>query len=302
MRKTIFETEVSFYNSVREPAGEARRLASLLLSKNKKWRTRVEAVRNETDPEKRKELKQSLPAFTVSGLFNGRKELQAHSGYICIDIDAKDNDGVTNFEELKSLICQVPCVEYCGQSVGGAGYFCIIPIADPDKHGLYFQSLRHNFKRCGLTIDRQCGNINRMRFVSYDPAPYINTAAEVYDYILPVRGDKTRNAGEVTDEVTQRFVSALGEIDESHTDITGNYGQWFEILCSIAGAFGDDGREYAHRVSQWAGSYTAVETDKVYDECLRHGGYGYSLGTFYYYAKKEIGRNDFLELLEQDKL
>ena len=296
MNKTIFETNVSFYKSVHEATGETRLLSSLLLSK--KWRAQVEAVRNEADPERRKKLKQALPAFTVSGVFNGRKELQAHSGFMCIDIDAKDNENVKDFAELKNLIAKLSCVAYCGLSVSGAGYFCIIPIKDPDKHGKYFRSLQYNFKRCGITIDGQCGNINRMRFASFDPSPYVNTGATVYDYVLPVRKVESRKAGAVDDDEVKHICEVLEELEENRTDITGNYGQWFEILCSIAATFGEDGREYAHRVSRQAESYTFEETESKYTDILKHGGYGYSIGTFYHYAGQYSAKMDFKDFMK----
>ena len=294
MKKTIFDTKVSFYSSVREAKGEPRPLSSLLLSK--RWRARVEAVRAEADPERRKELKQALPAFSVSGIFGGRRELEAHSHYICIDIDAKDNEGVRGFSKLKGLISKLPCVEYCGLSVSGAGYFCIIPIADPDKHHAYFGSLQHDFKRCGIIIDGQCGNVNRMRFVSFDPSPYVNTGAAVYDYVLPEREKESQKAGGTggtLEAEAKRMRAALDAIAESHTDITGGYGEWFEILCSIAATFGEEGREFAHRVSREADCYTFEETERKYTDILRHKGYGYSLGTFYHYARRHSAKMDF---------
>lgn len=257
----------------------------------------MEAVRSVADHRERKKMKErTLPAFSVSGIFSGRRELEAHSHYICIDIDAKDNEGVKDFDKLKDIISQVPCVEYCGLSASGAGYFCIIPIADPDKHGAYFRSLQHNFKRCGLIIDDGCGDITRLRYVSFDPSPYVNTGATVYDYVLPDRKADSRKADgtPITLEAEARQIcAALDAINESHTDITGSYHEWFKILCSIAATFGEDGREYAHRVSQEAECYTFEETERKYTDILKHKGYSYNLGTFYYYFRRYSAQMDF---------
>lgn len=80
-----------------------------------------------------KEAKQNLPTYAVSGLFTGATAgtLKQHSGLICIDIDKKDNPDLTNFDRIKELIREIPYVAYCGHSVGGDGYFAIIPISNP---------------------------------------------------------------------------------------------------------------------------------------------------------------------------
>lgn len=257
----------------------------------------VEKVRAEADPARRKELKQHLPAFMPSGVFTKKTAdgLREHSGFICIDIDAKDNAGVKDFDRLKEYVCQIPQVAYCGLSVGGAGFFCIMPIADPAKHRDYFRAIERDFKECGITIDRQCYNVNRLRFVSYDPAPYINTAAKVYDYIWPIKDYSAAQVlgREITgDEAKGKFAAVLREVEATKIDITGNYGQWFEILCAIASTFGERGREYAHAVSKQADCYDPGETERQYSEILKRN-YGYSIGTFFYYAKKEIGKHDF---------
>ena len=297
MNKSIFETEVSFLPSVTCKDGELKkvRLGGVLLSE--RWRPLVEKVRAEADPARRKELKQHLPAFMPSGVFTKKTAdgLQEHSGFICIDIDAKDNTDVDNFGRLKEYVCQIPQVAYCGLSVGGAGFFCIMPIADPAKHRDYFRAIERDFKECGITIDRQCYNVNRLRYVSYDPVPYINTAAKVYDYILPIKDYSAAQVlgREITgDETKGKFAAVLREVEATKIDITGNYGQWFEILCAIASTFGERGREYAHAVSKQADCYDPGETERQYSEILKRN-YGYSIGTFFYYAKKEIGKHDF---------
>lgn len=282
-RKSIFETQVSYLPSVSCKDGELQqmRLADLLLSD--RWRAAVEAVRDEADTNRQKEAKQALPAFMPSGLFSKKaaEGLQQHSGFICIDIDGKDNKDVENFADLKALVRQIPAVEYCGQSASGTGYFCIMPIADPSKHRDYFRAIAHDFKRCGIVIDRKCINVNRLRFVSYDASPYVNTGAQVYDYTLPTRDHKAAQVlgRDVSDvETREHFAAIVGKIEASHIDITGDYGQWFEILCAIASTFGEEGREDAHKVSREADCYDYEETERQYTECIRRGGYDYTIG------------------------
>ena len=282
---------------------------------SERWRDDVKRLRAEADPDKRAGLKKQLPAFIPAGVFTERTAdgLQEHSGFICIDIDAKDNADVADFDRLKEYMHQVPHVAYCGRSVGGKGFFCLIPIADPARHRDYFQAIGEDFERCGITVDWHCSDVGRLRFVSYDPAPYINTGAKVYDYISPEMGcSKARMFGrELTgSEAEARFLFVLQWIEEHGMDITGDYGQWFKILCGIASAFGESGRDYAHRVSRYADCYNYGETERQYSEILKHK-YKYTIGTFFYFARKKMGADlyysikgihDFDKLVKEEKV
>lgn len=310
MKQTIFDVEASYLPSIdcSDKAIKQVSLASLLLSG--RWKDQVQAVRDEADTDRQKEKKQALPAFMPSGLFSNKaaEGLQRHSGFICIDIDGKDNKAVENFAHLKEFVALIPHVEYCGQSVSGTGYFCIIPIADPAKHRDYFRAIAADFKRCGIVVDRKCINVNRLRFVSYDASPYVNTGAKVYDYILPAVEASSRKADKVFGrqlsdvETREHFAAVVKEIEARHIDITGDYGQWFEILCAIASTFGEDGREQAHTISREADCYDSEETEKQYSECVKRGGYDYTIGTFFYYAKRELGQHDFDSITEDETI
>src|SRR5690606_19168268 len=63
------------------------------------WKNLIDPIRAETDKNKRSLLKRNLPAATVSGVFEERKEdlLLEHSGLIQIDVD-----NYTNREQLKN--------------------------------------------------------------------------------------------------------------------------------------------------------------------------------------------------------
>lgn len=302
----LFEAKVSFFRSVRgksQPVSLGKLLCALTSGE---WRGTVEAVRNEADEAKRKALKQGLPCFTPSGAFSGRKaaDLTEHSGFISIDLDAKDN-AVPDFDRLKELLPKCPNVAYCARSAGGKGYFCLVPIADPAKHRAYFRALCRDFGKCGLTVDRSGVDECRKRFVTYDPAPYINTGAEVYDYTYDEeeRPEARRLNGEIPEEARSPLMLALLDwASAQKRDLTGDYPQWFEMLCALASTFGEDGREYAHRLSKNGATYKQGETDRQYNECLKHDGYKYHFGTILYYARKEIGDEEFNTVVDREEL
>lgn len=143
----------------------------------------INQIRSITDKETIRQLKGELPCVTMSGTFSERNsgKLIEHSGLICIDIDGKDNPHITDMEDLKRTLSELPYVLYCGLSVSGRGVFCLISIADPNKHRQHFYSLEKDFQEMDITIDSSCKDITRLRYRSYDPKPVININAAVYD-------------------------------------------------------------------------------------------------------------------------
>lgn len=98
----------------------------------------------------------------------------------CIDIDGKDNPSISNIEDLKIKLGELPYIMYCGLSASGNGLFCIIPYADPTNHKNVFEAIKNDFEEMGIIIDKSCGDICRLRFLSHDTQPYVNKHAEVY--------------------------------------------------------------------------------------------------------------------------
>jgi len=125
----VLDKKVSFFKSVTDTQPITENLNKLLASTE--YVDAIKKVRACTDDVNRNRLKAKLPAFTVSGIFDGNSDssIIEHSGLIAIDFDQKDNADIKGFDKLKELISTVPYVAYCAHSVSGKGYFCIIPIA-----------------------------------------------------------------------------------------------------------------------------------------------------------------------------
>ncbi len=304
MKQSIFNTPVTLMPHYKCDSSEQSTipLGRALLSA--KWRAQVEAVRAEKDPKRQQALKHKLPCFTPSGTFDPVSDagLLAHSGYISIDIDAQDNTDVADFASLKDKISAVPYVLYCGLSCRGAGYVLIVPIADPAKHRDHFRALQEDFYKCGLVVDPSGINVSRKRFVSYDPDPYINTGAKVYSYALPEDYQPTpvRN---FTDAETLAALDALtGQIESRKIDITsdgmpGSYERlWLRELAALANCMGEDGREYAHRISCYYPGYTHGETDEKFTSLLRSPMGKIQMGTLFYLARQALNAHDFDDL------
>lgn len=301
MKQSLFTAQVTFLPCVNADDSEIETISLARALFSDAWRAKVEAVRAEKDPAKQKALKDALPCFTPAGTFRhvSRAGLQTPSRFLCVDIDYKPEKGINNAlagYDLKAEISRVPCVAYCGLSCRGAGYFVIIPIADPAKYRDYYKALQVDFERCGLTIDPACKDISRKRFVSWDADPYINTAATPYAYTLPEREHATRETlGRDLDaaETAAKVEAVIKSCEANRWDITADYADWVRVLSALASTFGEAGRDYAHRISALYPGYSQEQTDAKYSNLLQHPEYKTQIGTFFYIARQEIGRHDF---------
>lgn len=106
--KNRLDVAVSYYEHIYTKFPVRATLIDLLTTN--RYKSRVLAVRTESDARKKKELKTRLPAFTPSGLFRGgaANTLLKPTGLICIDIDRKDNLQVEGYDRLKDQLGRLP--------------------------------------------------------------------------------------------------------------------------------------------------------------------------------------------------
>ncbi|WP_108823587.1 BT4734/BF3469 family protein [Dysgonomonas sp. Marseille-P4361] len=174
--------EISYFSnhSRRFPEGNINLWWWLYSDKN--YLPLITKIRQCKDKEEQRKLKASLPCATISGIFYNRNSdgLMQHSGLICIDIDGADNPHVTNMEDLKIKLSELPYILYCGLSVSGKGLMCIIPIEEPKCHRKHFFALEKEFKELEISVDAACKDVTRLRYKSYDEKPYFNHKATSY--------------------------------------------------------------------------------------------------------------------------
>lgn len=280
--KTLQETEVSLFAKIVDKQPQTAFLLDILTSDE--YKKDVEKVRKEPDHGSRQKLKQQLlPAFTVGGVCEGR-EVVKPSGFLCLDIDAKDNTGAPNFGELKQLVKTLPFVAYCGHSCGGEGYFCIIPIAKPERYKEHYRSLQALFARNGITVDKQCCDIGRLRYVSYDPEPYINDEAETYRYAV-LESHASRNEGmrpTAEQEAAARgyrICKLVALVREKEIDITPDRKEWINVGLALCTEMGEAGREAFHALSRYYHDYDCNYTDETYSELLKNNMGKIHIGT-----------------------
>lgn len=90
------------------------------------------------------------------------------------------------------------------------------------------------------------------------------------------------NTGDRADDVE----IVLQRLEAGHIDITSGYDNWRDIGFAFADEFGENGRDYFHRVSRFHPEYDERKTDEQYDKCLRAHGTGVTLNTFFHKAQE----------------
>ena len=78
--------------------------------------------------------------------------------------------------------------------------------------------------------------------------------------------------------------SLISIIESSQIDITSGYDTWLRILFAIVDAFGESGRDKAHRISRFNPEYNHAACNKQFDYCLRADKSGITIRTLFYIA------------------
>lgn len=290
-RKTmdIFQTHISVYNGVTDNTGTTMPLGTFLFCKE--YKDDILRLRAVFDKEKCNALKRSLPQATISGVFSptrAKNYLSQHSGLICVDIDAKDNPDILDWETLKQNLSVLPQIAYCALSVSGKGLFIIIPLRYAQKHLLQFRQLRMDFSKMGIVIDQACSDITRLRCLSYDEHPIINENATLYEgvYVEKPKYHSFHPYLIYKGENTLSDVAACcRKINERGIDITTSYDDWLKVGCALA-TFGENGRSLFHICSQQNAKYNAAKTDKMFTDLLRRNYQQVNIGTFFWMCKQ----------------
>lgn len=285
----IFQTHVSVYNGVTDNTGTIMPLGTFLFCKE--YKDDILRLRVVFDKEKRNALKRSLPQATISGVFSptrAKNNLSQHSGLICVDIDAKDNPDILDWETLKQDLSVLPQIAYCALSVSGKGLFLVIPLRYPEKHLQQFCQLQIDFRKMGIMIDSACSDITRLRCLSYDEHPIINENATLYEgvYVEKPKHKSFPTCFIYEGENTSAEVAVCcRKIQQCGIDITASYDDWLKVGCALA-TLGESGRSLFHICSRQNAKYNAAKTDNMFTDLLRRNYQQVNIGTFFWMCKQ----------------
>mgnify|MGYP004677453073 FL=1 len=286
---SIFQNQISVYNGVTDNVGTTMSLRDFLFCKE--YNDEILKIRTIANKDERNVIKRTLPQATISGMFHptrAKNNLSQHSGLICVDIDAKDNPEIKDWEKLKQDLSVLPQIAYCALSVSGKGLFVIIPLSYPQKHLLQFRQLQMDFSKMGIVIDQACSDITRLRCLSYDEHPIINEDATLYEgvYVEKPKYHSFHPYLIYKSENTLAEVAACcRKINERGIDITTSYDDWLKVGCALAN-LGENGRTLFHVCSQQNAKYNAAKTDKMFTDLLRRNYQQVNIGTFFWMCKQ----------------
>ncbi len=193
LRPTLLDVPISFfkYDHERKTFANvpAERTVLRRMVNTAYYSTTIEAIRAETDPVKQATLKKRLPAISpVALLYHRRRDtsfaekISQQWPLLMGDLDQKDNPGV-DMAELKKHMARLPYVLLCAYSVRGGLWF-VVRLPDhqtPESLAGHFRYIQKLFsEKFGVELDgSKGGNPTHLRFVSYDPAPYLNESPTV---------------------------------------------------------------------------------------------------------------------------
>ncbi len=241
------------------------------------WYNEVLAYRQEKSEEK----KRQLPAVTPSGQFKkqGKEGLVEHSGVICIDIDAKDNEGIN----MRNLLTD----EYLlamHLSTGGEGYAAYFKV-DPNKHLDAFLALEKRLAdKYHIIIDPACKDVSRLRFVSFDTEAYLATKPiPVFKSYLPK--SKSAPIMKVYPHGEHDIEFIMAQIESKRIDLTDSYADWIKIGFAIASKYKEAGYDLFHRISQISSKYKPEQCEKKYKQLCQSTHNSVTFASFMYLAK-----------------
>ncbi len=201
------------------------------------YKEQIEHIRSLKDKRARDKNKEQLPSVLFSGKFNGRTDdtLIEHSGLICLDFDGTtDKEGLINEYTLAAFL-----------SPSGNGVKVLVKIPkDAPNHKGYFDGLAKLYD--SKYFDKQCSNINRVCYESYDPDIYINKdSKEFEEKIIDSDYEFSEKIPhiEVTDD-TEKFNRLLKWANNRYGFNDGNRNLYVFQLANACNSFGID-RNYA---------------------------------------------------------
>lgn len=271
---------ISYYKSVFDTKSKAELTFKEFIKhvKNGRWQDDVLQYRSG------KRKKETIPAVASSGTFSKRSAagLTKHSGIINIDVDAQDNE--RNVLEVRDELYGDPFVLAGFISVSGKGISLFVRI-NGRKHKESFLALEEYFSNnYKLIIDEKCKYVSRLRFVSYDPDAYYNESAvkwtEVFEKerVIPDNYKPFFDNSDVENIVKQ--------CEQSKIDLTFDYYNWIKIGFALANEYGEQGRNYFHRLSSQYPDYDSIKVDKKYDNLLKTENGNTTIGTLFWLAKQ----------------
>ncbi|MCK4818852.1 PriCT-2 domain-containing protein, partial [bacterium] len=246
--------------------------------------------------DERKILKQKLPAIMFGGKFKNRRDLEESSNIICIDFD--------HVENISRYAFRLPFYSFVYgffYSPSGDGLKVLVRanVEDNTSYKKVIKEIMESFKEIGLIADSSKQSINDLCYLSHDPNAYFNPKATIWRNIQYQIPEET-NWSEL--QIKESVGYIIEQIEEQEIDITPTYDKWVRICFALNDQFGEEGREYFHKISQFYKGFNEASCDKQYDYCSASAGDGITIRTLFKIAKEFDLKLTNAEIVSPDKL
>lgn len=275
------KTKISYFETVRDTKPKTVYLEDWLeetINPPKKLKKQVNKYRMLQS----QRLKLKIPCVTISASFKKKRNLdhiKKKNPFIVLDIDryAKSKTAPCNlcldFDRAKEIFKSFPSCLYVGYSVSSDGQqtkdgmYAIIKLEKGISLKKAFKHFRSRLQRVGINLDEACKDYTRLRFFSYDSTAYYNPEATAFKIPKKRKLKPSKRTGNASKTDTEKVEAIVRLIEDNAIDITSNYEDWYKIAGALYVAFGENGRDYFHRVSRFHHDYSAKATDRKYSNC-----------------------------------
>ena len=298
-------SKVNFYYSAKY-SGEAKYTTSImtfLTTTTKKYENDIIYLRelNKKDEKAAKKWKkENLPCITISATFNNRRligDVKDKTGIIAIDIDKDKNIGL-DVEKAKAELIKLPYVMLTMKSCRGDGLFCLVNYDANHYISDTFYALKDDFKAMGYYVDDNCGDITRLRYVSYDENILIQRYVETYDKVKQI---EEREPYECVDEwdLTKDDLKDLTVIIYALVNFfnytSDDYNEWLLDGFRLATIPNKTlGLKLFQLISEHSDNYKGInDVEDKFNECYRTTTYKTNILGYYFNRIKDILGDDW---------
>lgn len=296
-KKEALDVEVSFYaNPMDSNSTETINLKEFLMEKKYDI---VDIIREGETPEDRKNRKNDnltyIPCVAVSGIFShhDNKHCTKPSGLMAIDIDNVESNAKV-MQDVPKILKELDFIAYVGNSITGDGYFAICKIENPKHFEQHFNAMEEILADKGITIDKQCKDLCRLRLCSYDEDYYYNPYASTFYFekarstignsegYIQKRKQSRDKSTLVADE--KRLKQELENLKKNGGMLKDDYHTWFSLGMSLMALGEEKGRELFHGFSSLSKKYDKYECDEQFDKIISsyEDGNEFSSNTAFY--------------------
>lgn len=326
-KKEILQQKIKIYENIFDRVGQEACLGQFLGPVSAWKKAEICLIRSEKNEAIQKELKKKLPCATLSCICgNEKSEILSQNKILCLDIDKDDNPWLGNDEILKNTAYRIFNEKYVfavSRSVRGQGLMVLVVIKDVEKFADYFKCLEKiMLEKHNVTIDGQCKNINRLRFVSYDDkiinGEWLKEEVEEFDEVIEEEKVEVVFEEKDVENINKEKIKEFNEINSLVNDdlfvaccimylITkceyrsNDYYSWLQDGFRMS-LLGDKYYFLFRQLSRASSGYkNDNDVRKKWENCIRESKMSRgSLSYYFMLLKKKLGSGWKLEIMEYE--